>query len=107
MARDDKKTHSGLQRRDPSTEEHNPGKFKMNAIKNERYRDKLRKRRSETMRTLEHLQIEQRTVNENKNRIDDAAYESRCRLLANLADWYANETALASMPALRRIASSR
>jgi len=38
----------------------------MNAIKNERYRDKLRKRRSETMRTLEHLQIEQRTVNEQK-----------------------------------------
>ena len=34
----------------------------MNAIKNEEYYDKLKNRRGEIMRTLEHVQKEQRTV---------------------------------------------
>ena len=63
----------------------------MIAIKNEPYYDKLKKRRGEIMRTLEHVQDEQRTVDENTEWIDRAAYESRCQLLDNLADWYADE----------------
>lgn len=64
----------------------------MNAIKNEAYYNKLKNRRGEIIRTLEHVQKEQRTVDENKEWIDRAAYESRCQLLDSLADWYVHET---------------
>jgi RNA polymerase-binding transcription factor DksA len=63
----------------------------MIAIKNAQYYEKLNERRSDIMRTLEHVQKEQRAVDENKEWIDKAAYESRCHLLDNLADWYLNE----------------
>jgi DnaK suppressor protein len=78
----------------------------MIAVKNEQYYDKLTRRRSETTRTLQHVQREQRMVDENKDWIDKAAYESRCRLLGSLADWYANETAHINA-ALMRITESR
>jgi len=74
----------------------------MIAIKSDRYYDKLEKRRGEIIRTLEHVQNEQRIVDENKDWIDRAAYESRCHLLDNLASWYANETVRINA-ALRRI----
>lgn len=48
----------------------------MNAIKNEAYYNKLKNRRGEIMRTLEHVQKEQRTVDENKEWIDRAAHEA-------------------------------
>ena len=78
----------------------------MNASGNELYVDRLIKRRNEIMRTLEHLQTEQRTVNENKDWIDQAAYVSRCHLLDGLADWYTNETARVD-DALIRISENR
>ena len=65
----------------------------MNPTKNQEYVGKLRRRRNEIMRTLEHVQTEQRTMDQNKDWIDQAAYLSRCHLLNSLADWYANETA--------------
>lgn len=65
----------------------------MNAIKQDKYCDQLRKRRNEIMMTLEHVQREQRAMDDNKDWIDRAAYESRIHLLDNLTDWYVNETA--------------
>ena len=78
----------------------------MNAIKNEEYYDKLKNRRREIMRTLKHVQKEQRTVDENKESIDRAAYESRCQLLDSLADWYVHETTRVD-DALTRITEGR
>jgi len=57
------------------------------------YYDKLRHRRNEIMMTLEHVHKEQRTMDENKDWIDRAAYNSRIHLLDNLAEWYTNKTA--------------
>ncbi len=45
------------------------------------------------MLTLEHVRKEQRTVNDNKDWIDHAAYRSRVELLDNLTDWYVKEAA--------------
>ena len=70
--------------------------------RNKRYCDKLIKRRNETITTLQYLQNEQRTVDENKDWIDKAAYESRCRLLGSLTASYTNETARINA-ALKRI----
>jgi RNA polymerase-binding transcription factor DksA len=70
------------------------------------YHDKLKKRRSEIMMTLEHVQKEQRTVDENKDWIDQAAYRSRLHLLGNLTDWYLKETTRID-DALIRIADGR
>jgi DnaK suppressor protein len=78
----------------------------MNAIKNEEYYDKLRHRRREIMRTLEHVHKEQHTVEENKEWIDRAAYESRCHLLESLAGWYLRETTRID-DALTRITEGR
>lgn len=78
----------------------------MLAIKNEDYSDKLRRRRNEIMRTLEHVHREQSTVDENKDWIDTAAYESRCYLLDSLAEWYIKETTLID-EALTRITEGR
>ena len=54
------------------------------------------------MRTLEHVQKEQPKVDENKEWIDKAAYESRCYLLDSLADWYANVTTRIEDALMRR-----
>jgi DnaK suppressor protein len=89
-----------------SSQDRRPEEVTMIAVKNEQYYDKLTRRRSETTRTLQHVQREQRTVDENKDWIDKAAYESRCRLLGSLADWYANETARINA-ALMRITEGR
>lgn len=64
----------------------------MNHSKNVSYYERLRQRRDEIMMTREHLQKEQRLVDDNKDWIDHAAYESRVGLLDNLADCYAKET---------------
>lgn len=78
----------------------------MNPIKNEEYVDKLRGRRTEVLRTLEHVHNEQRSVDENKTWIDKAAYVSRCHLLDSLAEWYADE-ATRIEAALTRITEGR
>ena len=78
----------------------------MIASKDEQYYDRLKKRRREIIRTLKHVQNEQCMVNENTDWIDKAAYESRCHLLNNLAEWYASETARINN-ALRRITEGR
>ena len=65
----------------------------MNAIKNPEYYERLKTRRNEVMMTLAHVHKEQRTMEENKDRIDCAAYESRLRLLDNLTCWYVDEIA--------------
>jgi DnaK suppressor protein len=65
----------------------------MIAIAIEPYHARLKKRRSEILKTLEHVQKEQREIEENKDWVDRAAYLSRCRLLDSLVDWYNNETA--------------
>ena len=78
----------------------------MNTIKNEAFYNKLKTRRGEIIRTLEHVQKEQRTVAENKEWIDRAAYESRCQLLDSLADWYVHETTRID-DALTRITKGR
>jgi RNA polymerase-binding transcription factor len=64
----------------------------MIAINYALYQERLKKRRSEIMMTLEHVQKEQRTIDENKDCIDQAAYRSRVDLLGNLTDWYLKET---------------
>jgi len=64
----------------------------MIAIVIEPYEARLRKRRSQILQTLQHVQTEQRQIEENKEWVDRAAYLSRCRLLDSLANWYDNET---------------
>ena len=64
----------------------------MIAVKNEAHYDRLRTRRNEVMMTLEHVQKEQRAMDDSKDVIDKAAYRSRAHLLDSLADWYINET---------------
>ena len=64
----------------------------MIAVEHERHYERLRNRRNEVMMTLEHVQKEQRAIDDNKEWIDKAAYESRVHLLDSLADWYLNET---------------
>jgi RNA polymerase-binding transcription factor len=63
----------------------------MIAMNYAQYQDRLKKRRTEIMMTLEHVQKEQREVDENKDCIDKAAYRSRVHLLGNLTDWYLKE----------------
>jgi RNA polymerase-binding transcription factor DksA len=70
------------------------------------YYDRLRNRRHEIMMTLEHVQKEQRTMDENRDWIDRAAYNSRVHLLDNLAEWYTHETARID-EALIRIAEGK
>ena len=68
--------------------------------------EKLQKRQGEITRTLEHVQKERRTVEENKKSIDKAAYQSRCHLLDRLTDWYLKETTIIQQ-ALMRISEGR
>jgi DnaK suppressor protein len=63
----------------------------MSSINCESYYERLKRRRAEVITTREHLQREQRVVDENNDWLDRAAYESRVDLLDNLADWYAKE----------------
>lgn len=78
----------------------------MIAIKNDDYYDRLKKRRDEILLTLAHVQKEQRAVDENKDWIDQAAFESRIDLLCDLTDWYLKETARID-DALTRIAEGK
>lgn len=70
------------------------------------YGERLRRRRDEIMMTLDHVRREQRTVDDNKDWIDQASYESRVGLLDNLIAWYRKETARID-DALRRIAEGK
>jgi len=63
----------------------------MNELKIGAYRDRLMKRREVVITTLRHLQKEHQGVDDNKEWIDHAAYESRVGLLTNLTDWYIKE----------------
>jgi RNA polymerase-binding transcription factor DksA len=78
----------------------------MNHINNELYHERLRRRRDEIEMTREHLQKEQRVVDENKDWIDHAAYESRVDLLHRLTGWYLDEIARIDQ-ALSRIAENK
>lgn len=64
----------------------------MIAIRIGPYYGKLRQRRGVIIKTLEHVQQEQREIDENKEWIDKAAYASRAHLLNNLAEWYLDES---------------
>ena len=64
----------------------------MIAIRIGPYYGKLRQRRGVIIKTLEHVQQEQREIDENKECIDKAAYSSRAHLLNNLAEWYLDES---------------
>ena len=63
----------------------------MIAYKTDKCYEKLQKRQGEITRTLEHVQKERRTVEENRKWIDKAAYQSRCHLLDSLTNWYLEE----------------
>ena len=65
----------------------------MNHTNNESYYERLRQRRDKIRMTRKYLQKEDRIVDENKDWIDHAAYESRVELFNDLADWYTKEMA--------------
>ena len=64
----------------------------MIAIRIEPYQAKLKRRRSDILKILQHVREQQREIEENKEWVDKAAYVSRSHLLDSLADWYNNET---------------
>src|SRR5581483_4609937 len=66
---------------------------RMNALRYAPYHAKLNRRRGEVVKTLEYLRQEQRIVAENREWIDDRAFESRRALLDGLAQWYIDEAA--------------
>ena len=53
--------------------------------------DQLRKRREQLLMTLQHIGREQDQVEQNTDWLDQAAYESRAKLLDRLNDWYIEE----------------
>lgn len=63
----------------------------MSTMNYEPYQERLSKRRSKVIRTLDHVKRELAIVDENKEWIDEAAYKSRCALLDSLATWYVDE----------------
>ena len=63
----------------------------MDEIRTGKYADKLRKRREQIVMTLSHLAREQVEVERNTDWLDQAAYESRVRLLDRLNSWYLEE----------------
>ena len=65
----------------------------MNESQNRVFYAMLKQRRVEIMMTREHLQKEQRVVDENQEWINQAARQSRVDLLADLDDWYVEEMA--------------
>ena len=56
-----------------------------------RHFDQLRKRREQVAMTLRHLEKEHGEVERNTDWLDQAAYESRVRLLDRLTEWYFEE----------------
>jgi DnaK suppressor protein len=74
----------------------------MDEIRTGRSFDKLMKRRHEIAVTLQHLEKEQKEVDENTDWIDQATYQSRVNLLDHLTEWYLKEIAQIEK-ALRRI----
>lgn len=78
----------------------------MNERSTEQFYARLTKRRQEIMMTLEHLQKQQRAVDENQEWVDQAAQESRINLLVSLNDWYTTETVQID-EALSRIARGK
>ena len=63
----------------------------MDTIRTGRLIDQLRKRREQVATTLRHLRKEHAEVDLNTDWLDQAAYESRVRLLDRLNDWYIAE----------------
>jgi RNA polymerase-binding transcription factor DksA len=63
----------------------------IDTIKTGIHYDRLKKRRDEIMMTLRHLEKEQRGVEDNKDWVDRAAFESRVGLLDRLSEWYVKE----------------
>jgi RNA polymerase-binding transcription factor len=78
----------------------------MNHTHYEPHYDRLVKRRDEIIMTRKHLQSEQQAVDENKDWLDHAAYQSRVELLDSLTEWYLTEMAQIN-DALTRIAEGR
>ena len=78
----------------------------MNNYDTEACTEQLKRRRDAIMMTLDHVQKEQRVVGDNREWIDQAAYESRVDLLDNLTDWYLKEAARID-DALNRIAEGK
>jgi DnaK suppressor protein len=63
----------------------------MDTIRTGRHIDHLRKRREQVATTIRHLRKEHDEVDLNTDWLDQAAYESRVRLLDRLTDWYIGE----------------
>ncbi|HWP24660.1 MAG TPA: TraR/DksA family transcriptional regulator [Candidatus Binatia bacterium] len=59
----------------------------MNAIRTGKFFERLTKRRLQLVTTLEYLGKQQKQVEENTDWLDQAAYESRVRLLDRLTEW--------------------
>lgn len=59
----------------------------MDAIRTGKFFDRLTKRRLQLVTTLEYIAKEQKQVEENTDWLDQAAYESRVRLLDRLNEW--------------------
>lgn len=77
----------------------------MDAIRAGRSFDRLMKRRQQIKMTLQHLEKEQKEVDENTDWIDQAAHQSRVSLLDRLTGWYLTEIGRIEK-ALRRINDS-
>jgi DnaK suppressor protein len=63
----------------------------MDTMRTGRLIDQLRKRREQVAMTLRHLRKEQAEVDLNTDWLDQAAYDSRVRLLDRLNEWYVTE----------------
>lgn len=59
----------------------------MNAVRTGKFFDRLTKRRLQLVATLQYLEKEQKQVEQNTEWRDQAAYESRVRLLDRLNEW--------------------
>ena len=63
----------------------------MDPIRAGRQMDKLRRRREQVFMTLQHIDKEQKQVEQNSDWLDRAAFESRVNLLDRLNGWYITE----------------
>jgi len=63
----------------------------MESFTTSRHFDRLMNRREQVAMTLHHLEKEHAEVERNTDWLDQAAYESRVRLLDRLTDWYLEE----------------
>lgn len=73
----------------------------METLKMARYSDLLKKRRAELMTTTQHLERERRIVDDSRDWLDRAAYESRIGLLDRLESWYLDEIARIDLALIR------